>query len=59
MIPKAPCLGCVDKSLRCHSVCPQYLGYRRAMDSYNAGVAKSKATVGYEIEKLIKISRHR
>jgi len=29
---KAPCKGCGERQLHCHSKCEKYLEYRRALD---------------------------
>lgn len=59
MIPRSPCFGCPNKAQYCHSICDKYLSYRRPLDLYNAQVARRNVITGYEIEKMIKISRHR
>lgn len=34
--PVAPCLGCEERSARCHAACPRYLHYRAQMDERRA-----------------------
>ena len=35
-MPVAPCKGCPDRHLNCHSVCKPYLDYRKEQDDTNA-----------------------
>lgn len=42
MMPQAPCKGCKDRILGCHSTCKKYLSYRKELNNYNAMVKNEK-----------------
>ena len=38
--PKAPCRGCEEREIGCHSTCKAYTDFRAELDEHNARVRK-------------------
>ena len=48
--PHAPCLGCDDRILGCHSTCKRYLDFREELEAHNAKVRKIEKENGVFME---------
>lgn len=40
--PVAPCKGCINRSVTCHSTCETYLTYAKNAKEYSAGIYAAK-----------------
>lgn len=61
MKPSAPCFGCEQRELGCHSTCERYGEFRKALDEYNAIIAeynaREKMVVDYQVKRTERIKR--
>lgn len=39
---KAPCLGCSDRCIGCHSSCTKYIEWKRDIDKENETIRKNR-----------------
>lgn len=51
---EAPCHGCTDRSITCHSECDKYkewkTEYDRKLDAYNKKTSFIKDLIGYDLQ---------
>ena len=54
---KAPCKGCADRKLGCHSSCEEYLEFRKAQDEINEQRKSKEAEENWYSKKQTKYLR--
>lgn len=51
----APCKDCPDRAIGCHSICPKYAEFKKAMDAQH----KRKEETDYIDGAIAKLHKHR